>query len=143
MSRATDRDAIRASPRTVDLRELIAEHARAAGVRRVSTSRVMHAMRQRSILSHRAGDTGTTSHDRDMQNRCHPDARSERRDRVRRAGPPLLLAALGEASRRGCARLTRCTPVYLIAARPAWPQSEMWGRSPHIFLLLDDFLDEM
>jgi YfiH family protein len=46
------------SPTTIDLRELIADHARAAGVRHVSASSACTRCQNNRFFSHRAGDDG-------------------------------------------------------------------------------------
>ena len=45
-------------PTTIELRDLIAEHARAAGVRHVSTTASCTRCNNDQFFSHRAGDTG-------------------------------------------------------------------------------------
>jgi polyphenol oxidase len=45
-------------PRTIDLRRLIAEHARAAGVRHIATSPLCTRCDNDRLFSHRAGDEG-------------------------------------------------------------------------------------
>jgi polyphenol oxidase len=45
-------------PRTIDLRALIAEHARAAGVRHIATSPLCTRCDNDRLFSHRAGDEG-------------------------------------------------------------------------------------
>ena len=108
-------------PTTVDLRALIADHARAAGCHAHHDEPVVHAVRQRSLLLASRRRRGPTA----------------RRDDRRHAEQTSLTRAVVRLTRRPSRRST-----FIIAARPSWPRVKCGGGSPHFFVL-DDFLDAM